>query len=159
MNMRESLLGDGSVRRQFGAEAPAEFLAEFANVHAGHDDEFAREHFAGLVVIGELAGDAAILAILIPAEAAVGDSFGADELKAAKERVALRHLKFFAENGDVHELFVRAKRFRHGWLCPLRANRAEQTTAGVSLWRYKDRVVRERGADNARLREAWLKRK
>ena len=78
------LFGDGGVGGELGAEAPLQFLAEVGDLHAGHDDEFAREHFAWLVVVGELAGDATVLAILIPAEAAVRDGLRTDELEAAE---------------------------------------------------------------------------
>ena len=107
------LLGDGGVGGELGAEAPLQLLAHFADFHTGHDDEFAGEHFARLVVIGKLAGDAAILAILIPAEAPVGDGFRADKLKTAQQRVAFRHLELLAKDGDLNQFFVRTERFRH----------------------------------------------
>ena len=66
----------------------------------------------GLVFIAELAYDAAILAVLIPAEAAVGNSFRADVLKAAKNRVLLGNLKRLAHNFDFDQTFIRAKNLR-----------------------------------------------
>ena len=108
------LLGDGCVGGELGAEAPLELLAHFGDFHAGHDDEFAGEHFARLVVIGKLAGDAAILAILVPAETSVGDGFRADELKAAQQGIAFRHLEFLAEDRYLNQFFVWTERFRHG---------------------------------------------
>jgi hypothetical protein len=78
---------DLSYRRKLffkgGAETAFEFGADAGDFHAGHDHKFAGDHFTRLVVVGQFAFDAAILAILIPAEAAVRDRFRADELKAA----------------------------------------------------------------------------
>jgi hypothetical protein len=108
------LFGDGGVGWEFGAQTPLQFLAEVGNFHARHDDEFAGEHFARLIIVGKLTGDAAVLAILIPAESAVRNGLGADELETAKQRVALRDLEFLAQDSDVHEFFVRTERFRHG---------------------------------------------
>jgi hypothetical protein len=109
----KELLRNRRIRWQLGAQAPAELLAEVGDLHAGHHDKFARKHFARFVVIGKLAGDAAILAILIPAETAVRNRLRTDELKTTEERVALRDLEFFAEEGDLHEFFVGTKWFRH----------------------------------------------
>ena len=109
----QRLLGDDGFRGQLGAEAPLEFLAHIGDFHAGHDDELAGLHFARFVIIGKLTGDTAILAILVPAEAAVGDGLRADELKATEQGVALGDLEFSSHDYDVHELFVRTKWFRH----------------------------------------------
>ena len=76
------LFGCRSVSSELGAQAPLQFLAHFRHIHAGHYDELARKHFAGLVVVGQLAGHAAILAILIPAETPVRNGLWADELEA-----------------------------------------------------------------------------
>jgi hypothetical protein len=62
-------------------------------VHSSHDDEFAAQHFPGLVVVRELTPNPAILALLIPAEAPIGNGLWADELETAQQGVALRHLK------------------------------------------------------------------
>jgi hypothetical protein len=43
--------------------------------------------------IGKLSHDAAILAVLIPAETPVGDGLRADILEAAQDRILLRDLK------------------------------------------------------------------
>ena len=104
---------DGRVGRELGTETPLEFLAEFGDFHAGHDDKLASDHFTRFIIIGKLTGDAAILAILIPAEAAVGDRFRADKLKTTKQGVAFRNLEFFSENRNFNEFFVRTERFRH----------------------------------------------
>ena len=113
VRLHMELLGGGGGCGELGAEAPLQFLAQFRDVHAGHDDEFAGEHFLGLVLIGKLTGDAAVLAILIPAETAVRNSFRADELEAAEQGVALGDLEFSSHESDVHEFFVWAKGFRH----------------------------------------------
>jgi hypothetical protein len=77
--------GNGRVRRQLGAQAPLQFLTDFGDFHPGHDDKFAAQHFARFVVIGELAGNPAILALLVPAKAAVRNRFGTDELEATQQ--------------------------------------------------------------------------
>jgi hypothetical protein len=99
---------------QLGGEAKFEFGAELCDFHAGHDDELATQHFAGLVVIGKLADDAAILAILIPAKAAVRNCLGTEELETAKDRVAIGDLDFLPENGDFDKFFVGSKDFGNG---------------------------------------------
>jgi hypothetical protein len=86
-------------RPKFGAQAADQFRREIGNVHALRDDEFAAEDRARLVVIGKLAIDAAILAFLVPAEAAVGNRFGTDELKSAQKGIALRDRKTSDMNG------------------------------------------------------------
>ena len=83
--MRAALLLDGGIRGKLRAQAPFQFLAHIGDFHAGHDNEFAGKHFPRLVIIGKLAGDAAILTILIPAETAIGDGFRTDELEAAEQ--------------------------------------------------------------------------
>ena len=70
---------------QFGPQAELQLRAEFGDRHSVHDQEFATEHLAWLVVIGQLALDAAILAILVPAEAAIGNGFRTDVLEARSE--------------------------------------------------------------------------
>lgn len=112
-HMGWALFGDGGVGGELGAETPLQFLAEISDLHAGHDDEFAGEHFARFVIVGKLTDDAAVLAILIPTKTAIGDGFGTDELKAAEQRIALRDLELFPHDDDIDELFVRTKGFRH----------------------------------------------
>ena len=79
----------------------------------------------GLSSSGSWQDDPAILAILIPAEAAVRNRFRADELEAAQQRIALGHLEFLAHDGDVDELFVRTKGFRHDLTYPLQTVRSK----------------------------------
>jgi len=106
--------GMGIVGSEFerAAETGLQVLAHVHDFHARHDHKFAGEHVARLIVVGKLATDAAILAILIPAEAAVRDRLRAEKLEAAKQRVALRNFHGLAENFDFDEAFVRAERTR-----------------------------------------------
>jgi hypothetical protein len=108
-----ALPGDGGVRGELGAETPLEFLTHIGDFHPGHDNKFAGEHFARLVIIGKLAGDAAVLAILIPAKAAIGDGFRADELEAAEQGIALGNMELLPHDDDIDEFFIRTKGFRH----------------------------------------------
>jgi len=109
--------GNGSIGWEFGPETPLQLLAQLGNFHSWHDNELTTQHFPGLIVIGQLARNTAILAILIPAKTAIGYRFRADELEASEKRIALRHLKLLAHHGDVHELFIRSKGFRHDQSC------------------------------------------
>jgi hypothetical protein len=110
----EKLLANGGAGWELGTQTPFELLTHFVDFHAGHNDEFTRKHLARLVVVGELACDAAILAVLIPAKAAVRNGLRANELEASEQRVALGYLKLLTHDGDFDELFVGAKGFRHG---------------------------------------------
>lgn len=70
------------------------------------DHEFATE---GLVLRGagaEIVGDAAILALFVPAEASHGDVFGGEELHAAEEHVVLGNFEFSALDLYFDELCV-----------------------------------------------------
>src|SRR5207245_1116998 len=112
-----SLRGNGRVRSQLGAQAPLEFLAHLRDLHPRHHDELAAQHLVRLVVIRQLTAHTAVLAILIPAEAAVGNRLRANELEAAQQRITLRHLKLLSKNNDVNQFFVRAEGFRHDESC------------------------------------------
>src|SRR6266403_1240359 len=85
------------ILRQFYPQAPLQLLAELRNFHARHHDELARQHFARIVIIRQLASYTAILAILIPAKSPVGYGIRADELKASQQRISLWHLEFLAQ--------------------------------------------------------------
>jgi hypothetical protein len=61
------------------------------------------------VFIREFSHDAAILAILIPAETPVWNGFRTDVLKAAKNRIFFRDLKSFSQNLDFDQSFVWTK--------------------------------------------------
>lgn len=65
-----------------------------------------------LVIVHQLADHAAILAILIPAEAPVGNRFRADVLKAPEYGVLLRDLESLPQNLDFHQAFIGAKYLR-----------------------------------------------
>jgi hypothetical protein len=76
---------DRRIARQLRPQAPLQLLAQLADLHPRHHNELAAQHLARLVIIGQLAGDPAILTILIPAEPTVRDRFRADELKAPQQ--------------------------------------------------------------------------
>src|SRR5580704_8323048 len=81
------LLWNRHIRRQLRAQAPLQLLAQLRDLHSRHDDKFAAQHFARLIIVGQLARHAAILALLIPAKASVRNRLRADELEAAQQRV------------------------------------------------------------------------
>ena len=93
-------------------EAILQFGADFGNFHAGAHQKLAAQEFVRAVFIGEFSDDAAILAILIPAETAVRDGFRADVLKAAKNRVLFRDLECFSQDLDFDQPLVGAKNLR-----------------------------------------------
>ena len=64
------------------------------------------------VFISKFSDDAAILAVLIPAETAVRDGFRSDVLKAAKNRIFLRDLERFPQDLNFDQPFVGAKNLR-----------------------------------------------
>jgi len=78
-----------------------------------------------LVVIGQLALDTTVLAILIPAEATVGDRFRADVLEAAQERIFLGNFEGLAKDGDFNQAFEGPKGFGHNALCASNSDAAE----------------------------------
>src|SRR6266849_5734977 len=94
------------IRRQLRPQAPLQLLAQLGHFHARHNDELAAQHFPRLVIIRQLAGNAAILAFLVPAEPSIRNGLWADKLKTAQKRIALWDLKLFSKDGDFHELFV-----------------------------------------------------
>jgi len=53
--------------------------------------------------------DAAVLALLVPAKAAVSDVLGREELETAQQHVVLRDLEFFPHHFDLDQFFVGAK--------------------------------------------------
>src|SRR6266481_2226098 len=108
---------DRRVRRQLCSQAPLQFLAHFRDFHPGHHDELAAQHLVRLVLIRQLATHAAILAILIPAEAPIRNSLRADKLEAPQKRIPLWDLKLFPKDADLHEFFIRPKGFRHDKSC------------------------------------------
>jgi hypothetical protein len=98
---------------ELAAEAPPELGRNLGDFHAWNHQEFAGQHGARAIVVGELADDLAVLALLIPAETAVGDGLRADVLEGAKEAVLLGNVKGAAEHGDGNEPLVRAENVRH----------------------------------------------
>jgi hypothetical protein len=98
---------------QLRPQAPHQLRRELGNVHSLGDDKLAAQDGPRLVVILQLAIDAAILALLIPAESPVWNRLRTDELEAAQERVPFGHEKRLPKNGYLDEPFVRSKDFRH----------------------------------------------
>ena len=94
---KAELRGNGRIRRKLGVQAPFQFLADFRDFHSGHDDKFAAQHFTRFVVIGELAGNTAILALLVPAEAPIRNRFGTNELETAQQRVPFWDLELLSQ--------------------------------------------------------------
>ena len=76
---------DSRLCAQFVLEAEEQLRRKFGDIHSGGDHELATQYRFGLIFIGELATHAAILAFLVPAEAAVGNRFRADELEASQQ--------------------------------------------------------------------------
>src|SRR5260370_35683345 len=103
-------------RGQLRPETPLQLLADIGNGHSGHDNELTAQHLSRLVVVGKLAHDAAILAVLIPAEPAIGDRFRANVLKTPQDGVFLRDLEFLPENCNFYQTLIRADGIGHGFL-------------------------------------------
>jgi hypothetical protein len=99
----------GCLRFQFFLQAVLQFGADLGDFHSGAHEKLAAQEIMRALFVGKLSGDAAILAILIPAEAAVRDRIRADVLKTTKDRVLFRHLEGFPKDFDFDEAFVRAK--------------------------------------------------
>jgi hypothetical protein len=93
-------------------EAIFQFGADLGNFHACAHQKLAAQEIVRAVFIGEFPDDAAILAILIPAETAVRDGFRADVLKAAKNRIFLGDLKSFSQDFNFNQPLVGAKNLR-----------------------------------------------
>jgi hypothetical protein len=98
---------------QNGPEAKLQFRADLRDFHSRHDHKFATEHLARLIVIGEFGHDPAVLAILVPAEPAVGDRFRTQKLKAAQERISLRDLHGLLQQLDLDQALVGPEGFGH----------------------------------------------
>jgi hypothetical protein len=109
---------------EFRPQAKPQLRAQLSDGHAIGDQELAAQHLARLVVIGQLAVDATVLAILIPAEAAVRNRFRAEVLEAAQERILLRNFEGLAEDGDFNQALEGPERLGHNALCA--SNRIQQ---------------------------------
>jgi hypothetical protein len=102
----ERKLGEGLLS-QFVVQAVFQFGADLGDFHARADEEFAAQEIVRALLVGELSNDAAILAILVPAESSVRDRFRADVLKAAQNRILFGNLESFPQNLDFHQALVR----------------------------------------------------
>jgi len=72
------------------------FSAQFRDTHAVLWLQFAGQRRSGLCPLALIETDTAILAILIPAEAPVGDLLRSQILKAAQQMVIFWYLKLLA---------------------------------------------------------------
>jgi hypothetical protein len=99
----------GKLLIQLGLKAILQFWADFGDFHAWAHQEFAAQEFMGAVFIGEFSNDAAILAVLIPAETPVWNGLRTDVLEAAKNRVLLWNLKSFPHDLNFDQPFVGSK--------------------------------------------------
>jgi len=70
---------------QFRPEAAYQFRRQVGNIHTFGNQEFTTQNGTSLIVVRQLAIDPAILAVLVPTEAAVRNRLWADELKGAQE--------------------------------------------------------------------------
>jgi hypothetical protein len=95
-----------SLLAQLVLQAILQFRADFADFHACANQELATQQFVRAIFIREFSYNAAILAILIPAETPVRNGFRTDVLEAAKNRIFLRDLKSFSQNFDFDQSFV-----------------------------------------------------
>src|ERR1700676_2117511 len=101
-------------------EAILEFGADLGNFHSRAHEELAAQQFMRLFFIRQFSGHAAILTILIPAEASVGYRFRADVLKTTKNRIFLRDFERLAQDLDGNQAFVGTKYLRANHICYLR---------------------------------------
>lgn len=87
----------------FEAQVPQavfDFGGHFLYPHPFLHHEFAGKCCPSRSALPEIVRDPAILAILIPTKAPVGDIVRRQVLQAAQERIVLRNLKLPASNGD-----------------------------------------------------------
>jgi hypothetical protein len=119
-------------------EANAQLGTHVRNLHPGHDNELAALHLPRLIIVRELGLNAAILAILIPAETAVRNRLGAEKLKAPKERVSIWNFHGLPEHFDLYQLLVRPKRSRNRrHRCGLHNSRLTQAAAANNFIRAR----------------------
>src|SRR5947209_15967955 len=98
---------------QLSSQAPLEFWADLGDRHPSHNQKLATQHLARLVVVGQLAIDAAILAFLIPAKPPVRNGVRADELEAAQDRVLFRDLEHLTQNLNFNQTLKGTEGFAH----------------------------------------------
>jgi hypothetical protein len=90
-------------------EAVLQFGADFADFHSRAYQKFTAQEFVRALFIGQFSNDATILAVLVPAEAAVGYRFGTDVLKAPQNGVLFRNLKHLPKYRDFDKPLVGAE--------------------------------------------------
>jgi hypothetical protein len=82
------------------AEAEPDFLADFSNPHAFGHEQLAGQRSASLRAFARVVAHAAVLAILIPAKAAVGNWFGGEVLQAAQNRIVFWNFDLLLQKFD-----------------------------------------------------------
>ena len=94
---------------QLFLQAVFQFGTDLGDFHAGADEKLAAQEVVRAIFIGKFADDAAVLAILIPAEASIGNGFRADVLEAAEDGVLLGDLESLSQILDFDQPLVRAE--------------------------------------------------
>src|SRR5258708_29630425 len=89
------------------AQAVADFARGFGDPHALLDHQLAGKRGAALSAGTHVIVDTAVLAFLVPAEAAQRDIFRGKILKGAQQHVAFRHGDFASTKSDLDEFFIR----------------------------------------------------
>jgi hypothetical protein len=90
-------------------QAVADFRGHFLHTQAFLHGQLAGKGGAGRASVSQIKGHTTVLAILIPAEASVGDLLRRQILKAPQQRIVLRNLELPAQDGDLHQACEWAK--------------------------------------------------
>ena len=105
---------------ELGAKAANQLGRKLRYIHTLRDHELATQNRARAVFVLQLAIHTAILAVLIPAEPAVGDSVRADKLETAQDGIFFRDEERPAEDINFYQALERTKDLGHG--CPFPKN-------------------------------------
>jgi uncharacterized C2H2 Zn-finger protein len=93
-------------------QAILQFRADLTDFHARAHHELAAKQVMGSIFVGQLAHDAAVLAVLIPAKPSVWNRFRADVLKCPQNGVFFRDIKRFPKYLNRNQPFIWAKHLR-----------------------------------------------
>lgn len=91
------------------AQAKPNFLTDFPDAHAFGDQQFAGQGGPLLSPFTHVVGHATVLAIFVPAKAAVGNWLGGEVLETPQQRIVLGNLHFSAEKFDGDQARVGAE--------------------------------------------------
>ena len=80
-----------------------DFRADLGQPHIFFHHQLAGKRGAARGALAPIKRDAAILAVLIPAEAAIGNSFGREILKTAQHWIVFWNFKVAVQYGDFHQ--------------------------------------------------------